>query len=163
MPSLILTRTRRIRSLTSMRPTRPQRRGMLKTKCDALFSEIIRMRDGWECRAKGLNRDLTCAHIFSRRHWNTRWDLDNAVCLSLIKHRYYTDHPFEWEAWVIENLGQEHYDRLRKLTLINREWNIYDLQKLYEDLKALRASWDKRDGCFRLHTNPGRAITRDQS
>lgn len=70
-----------------------------------------KVRDRGKCDKCRSIDNLTWAHIISRRYYSTRWDLDNALCLCLDCHRYYTDHPFEWEIWVRNKIGGR-YDNL---------------------------------------------------
>ena len=77
----------------------------LKQKADQLFSVFIRRRDMW-CAALGRDckRPLQCAHIVSRRYLATRWDEQNAIALCLGHHKFFTEHPLEWEVWLEAHL-----------------------------------------------------------
>ena len=62
-------------------------------KLDDLFSLIVRTRANWRCEQCGRNcfEDrgyLQCSHIFSRKHFNTRWDFENALALCRACHLY---------------------------------------------------------------------------
>ena len=81
---------------------------------DRLFSQYIRTRDGFACRYSGRTDGIMdCAHILSRRHVWTRWDPDNAVCLSRRWHMHFTVEPFAWVDWVRSELGPDHVEMLQ--------------------------------------------------
>ena len=58
------------------------------TPADAAFSDYIRARAGYWCERCGKQYEaksngLQCSHHFSRRHYNIRFDPDNAAALNL--------------------------------------------------------------------------------
>lgn len=69
---------------------------------DRLFSQYIRGRDGWQCRACGSPEFPQCAHLVGRRYRAIRWVPDNAVTLCRGCHVKWTHRPLEWEAWCEE-------------------------------------------------------------
>lgn len=83
-----------------------------RTKADALFSQYIRTRDKC-CRVRGCGKAETeCAHIYSRRHWNTRHCPDNAIALCFSHHQYFTANPLEFARWCDQEFGREAMDKL---------------------------------------------------
>jgi hypothetical protein len=83
------------------------------TALDRLFSQAVRLRDGFTCRYSGMSDGLMdCAHITSRRHVHTRWDMDNAVCLSRRWHMHFTSEPFAWVDWCRKELGADHVEQV---------------------------------------------------
>lgn len=80
-----------------------KRRQNYRAKCDALFSKLVRDRDGG-CVAQGFRFDckgyLQCAHIIPRRYSAVRTDFDNAVALCSSHHVYWTHRPLEWQDWI---------------------------------------------------------------
>ena len=64
----------------SKKPKAPSRKRIVRD-LDALFSEVIRKRDGDTCFVCGSRERPQCGHIFSRVSYRTRWDLANAVVL----------------------------------------------------------------------------------
>lgn len=105
-----------------------------KRKCDALFSKIIRARG--KCEETCTGASLQCAHIISRSYLATRWDYDNALCLNVKRHMFYTHHPVEWELFLIEKIGQKKLEELRRRALNYRKMSINDYKELYERLKT---------------------------
>ena len=97
---------------------------------DTLFSERIRERDGGRCVLCGSAARAQCAHLFSRRYRNVRWDPGNAWTLCDSHHLYYTHHPLEWDDLLRRRLG-EGYECLRLRTQV--------LQKR-QDLELVRVA-----------------------
>lgn len=87
----------------------------LTAKADALFSLIVRA-PGY-CANCGETQNLQCAHGYSRRYRNTRWDERNAWCLCRGCHMYFTHRPIEWDNWMLTRMGGENYWTLRALAL----------------------------------------------
>lgn len=94
------------------RSAKPRRRIRAKSKrkaklhdADRLFSQAVRERDGWQCRACGSVQGIQCAHIVSRRYRATRWMMANAVALCKRCHMRFTCDPLAWDAWVEERIG----------------------------------------------------------
>lgn len=66
------------------------------------------------CIVCGKRADVHCAHIFPRNRLNTRWDLDNLVCLCLYHHFYFAHkNPIEFAELIKKRLGEEKFNRLR--------------------------------------------------
>jgi 5-methylcytosine-specific restriction endonuclease McrA len=87
------------------KPKRIRTKSKRKAKlhdADKLFSQYIRTRDGWACRACGSPEVPQCAHLVSRRYRAIRWNRDNAVTLCQRDHMKYTHNPLAWEAWIEE-------------------------------------------------------------
>ena len=103
-------------------------RKQLKTECDRLFSQLIRIRDGFRCQLTGSMDNPQCAHLFSRRYLATRWDPLNAWTLSQSRHMFYTHRPLEWDEVLRERLG-DFYEPLRQKALAG----------VKPDLEAVRA------------------------
>jgi hypothetical protein len=94
-----------------------------KTTADALWSECVRARDR-QCRRCGLAGrpnhrglrviGLEAAHILRRGLGHTRTDERNGLALCSVDAKFFTEHPLEWEPFVIDQIG---YDLLRTLRL----------------------------------------------
>jgi uncharacterized protein (DUF2237 family) len=85
-----------------------------RKEADALFSRLIRARDGYcQERTCGLGVDLQCAHLVSRRYLAVRWDESNAVALCIYHHKAFTENPLGWDRWCAERLGAEEWDALK--------------------------------------------------
>lgn len=117
-----------------------------KRQLDLLAGEIVRSRGRCEndnCLSKAPHtplflKQLTWAHIISRRFLNTRWDISNAFCLCWACHQYFTAHPLEWKDFVIAKIGEEAYEvLLRKSQLMTKPDYGQILFKLKETKKYL--------------------------
>ena len=76
----------------------------LKNTLDREFSKLVRSRGVCEmmghekpCSSKETHQ---CAHIYSRRHINIRWDKKNALCLCAAHHWWVHDNPLDFSAWI---------------------------------------------------------------
>lgn len=84
-------------------------------KATRLHAQIVRMRGACENVRTATHSDkLECAHIVSRRYASTRTDLDNALCLCSACHRHFTEWPLEFASFVIDRIGQDAYNSLRR-------------------------------------------------
>lgn len=106
-------------------------------KSDALFSKLVRDRDG-SCQAAGTDLttckgNLQCAHIHSRSYKSIRTNFDNAVALCAAHHTYYTHRPLEWHDWVDANYPGR-WDSLKTLAL---RYDKVDWRLRYETLREL--------------------------
>ena len=91
---------------------RPRRKLTNLELADELFRQIIRSK-GF-CERKGERENLQTAHIIPRSYHQVRWDLDNAFCLCSRCHRYFTNRPIEFEAFVVSKIGKAHYQELKE-------------------------------------------------
>lgn len=97
-------------------------RKRIRNKLDRLCSAVVRMEG--KCLACGyVNEDgkvyqcsqrMECAHIFTRGWEAIRHHPSNLTCLCNIHHRYFTQNPKEWEAF-IEKLYPGRLDWLYEL------------------------------------------------
>lgn len=93
-------------------------------RCDSLFSLLVR-REG-KCRRCHKTDGLQCAHIVSRSYGATRYDRANAMALCVGCHKYFTEHPLEWDVFVTRQIGAENYAALKQKALaglvLRRNW-----------------------------------------
>jgi 5-methylcytosine-specific restriction endonuclease McrA len=78
---------------------------------DAKVSQIVIARDG-ACVQCGSTDQLTCGHLFSRRLFATRWDLDNChtQCWPCnFRHSHYPDY---YVSWFLKEYGKAKYLKL---------------------------------------------------
>jgi 5-methylcytosine-specific restriction endonuclease McrA len=86
---------------------------LLTKKMDKLFGEIIRSQG--VCEKCNSHQNLQCAHVVSRRHLRTRWDLDNALCLCKRCHIFWQHkEPHEFVRWFDNKFGGKLYEELKK-------------------------------------------------
>lgn len=94
----------------------------LVAKADALFSVIVRA-PGF-CMNCGATQNLQCAHGFSRRYRNTRWDERNGFALDRACHVYFTHRPIEWDDWMLKRMGLTMYEEVRALALSTQKVDV---------------------------------------
>ena len=108
----------------------------LRRKLDKICPNIVRKRGRCEkCLSKN---NLQCCHIFSRTYNNTRWDLENLLCLCASCHFYFHKNPILFGEWVREYLGEDRYELLKEAHREIAKFTIEDLQiklKILEEPK----------------------------
>ena len=107
----------------------------LRNKLDRLCSEIVRSKG--KCQKCGEKRNLQCCHIFSRKYNNTRWDLDNLLCLCAKCHFLFHAEPIYFGEWVKLNLGEDKYELLKEAHNQITKFTVDDLQTKLDVLKEL--------------------------
>ncbi|HEC66617.1 MAG TPA: hypothetical protein ENI23_15180 [bacterium] len=138
-----------------------KRKGYWKKRCDSIYAKIIKQKSNWRCiETKASN--VQCAHIISRSYHATRWDFDNAVCLGMGRHFFYTYHPIEWKLFINERFGQGYYEKLEGRAMRYRQWSLDDLKELYGFFQTIFDSWSEREGRFFVYSNPGCANDNDK-
>lgn len=112
-----------------------------KSKCDALFSKIVRARGKCE-RCGRLSGTEQCAHIVSRRYSNTRCDEQNAWCLCARCHLELTGDPYAHVEFAIQTRGEDGYRELRERALSTEkaDWGLVlvRLQTRWAQIEAHR-------------------------
>lgn len=90
-------------------------------RADRVFSRYIRQRDNWVCRGcqrsfKDRTSILHNSHYWVRGRHSTRFDPDNciALCYSCHYYKYEQEKQGDYRKLMIDWLGQEKYDELRK-------------------------------------------------
>lgn len=111
---------------------KPNKRKLIK-KLDILFSKIVRSK-GY-CQICGKTDSLQCAHVLSRRHMQTRWDFDNALCLCWNCHfNFAHKDPIGFARWYDKEFGADAYDKLKakanKILPVDYEKILQQLQKV---------------------------------
>jgi 5-methylcytosine-specific restriction endonuclease McrA len=82
-------------------------------KCDKLFADIIKSTG--QCDRCGKTKPLNCAHIISRAYRNTRWNLENAVCLCVGCHFWAHQNPVGFTKWLQDYYGEDIHDRMKRV------------------------------------------------
>lgn len=116
-------------------------RSTLKNKLDKICSEIVRARGN--CERKGLGCQsgtyLQTAHIFGRTYLNTRWDLDNLLCLCADCHINFAHKcPILFTEFVKKLFGEEKYELLKEKHNLIYKPTISDLEIKYKILQELQ-------------------------
>lgn len=87
----------------------------LNKELDKLWSQAVRKKGYCEyCLRKPPEVVLHAHHIYSRRHYQTRWDLRNGVCLCNGCHLYKAHKDIqEFSDWVRAHFGSTHIELLK--------------------------------------------------
>lgn len=109
-------------------------RKKLIEECDSWFSKCVVARDH-TCRYSNSDERLTCHHIRSRTHFSTRWNLENGLCLSWKVHFLQKANPEKFQDMVIEIIGDEEYQRLKTMSLVEVKYTVVDIEDRIQELK----------------------------
>lgn len=105
-----------------------------------IWAKAVKAKAGYKCEYCGSKNYLVSHHIFSIRHSNTKWDIDNGICLCVGHHVFKTFSAHqspEFILWIIKYIGQERYERIKfKANQIKKwtepeKWDIYWKLKKY--------------------------------
>ena len=110
-----------------------ERKAMIKT-LDKLVSQIVRKRG--RCEMCSRTDTLQAAHIFSRRNFNVRFDLENLLCLCYRCH-FHIAHkePVRFVSFVKEKLGEVKFKQLQIRADTSAKGQDLKLIKLYLEQK----------------------------
>jgi hypothetical protein len=115
-------------------------RKQLIKELDTLWSEIIRSRG--KCEKCGRTDTLAAHHYHRRVKFNTRWDLENGVCLCFYHHIYWAHKDTdESRDWFHDKLGEEKFNNLKIRARISGKGL---------DLQAIKIYLEKQNDC---HSN----------
>ena len=111
------------------------RKGLVK-KLDALVSQIVRIRDK-KCVVCNSTDKLGCGHLFTRRYYSTRWDLQNchAQCW---KCNFSHEHdPYPFTNFYINKFGKPSLDALHARHVISLPVKTFQLELLRDELEKI--------------------------
>jgi len=116
-------------------PNKISRKGLIK-KLDSIVSKIVIDRDS-RCMCCGTTNQLTAGHLFSRRGYSTRWDLDNvyAQCWPCNYKQKVTGDPYPLMNYAIKKHGQKLIDELHRRYVTPHKFKTYELELLYQNLE----------------------------
>ena len=106
--------------------------------CDDLWSKLIKIRAWFRCEYCWKTNYLNSHHLFTRNNYNTRFDLDNGICLCSWCHtmsRKFSAHqtPLEFAERVISKRWQERYDNLKAKSKQTRDKDYDAIEKYLID------------------------------
>lgn len=109
----------------------------LNKQLDAFWSKSIRQKGYCElCGKRPPEVVLHAHHIFSRRHFSTRWDVRNGVCLCTGCHLYKAHKDIqEFADWVLVHFGLDYIEELRKKAHKEANFSKDDKIEMMEELK----------------------------
>lgn len=109
----------------------------LNKQLDKLWSQAVRAKGYCElCGRKPPEVVLHAHHIFSRRWFSTRWNLDNGICLCTGDHIYKAHKDIqEFSDFVREKYGDEYIDKLRTEANSLADFTKDEKKEMIENLK----------------------------
>ena len=109
------------------------RKGIVR-KLDKLVTDILLTRDK-ACVLCGSTTQLGTSHLFSRKAFSTRWDLQNCN-LMCWKHNFaHTYDTYPYTQWFVINYGRGVWEDLHLRFVTPRKFKTFELIELYEALK----------------------------
>ena len=112
------------------------RKGLIR-KLDKLAREIILERDSYQCVTCGSRKAPGWSHVFSRRTYNTRWDLKNGNCQCWPCNFKHVRDQFPYFEWFKKEYGANAFLLLRKKFDEVHRWTMQDLKDKLEELEDL--------------------------
>lgn len=112
------------------------RKGLIK-KLDKLTREIILKRDGYRCVTCGSNKSPGWSHVFSRKTYNTRWDMMNGNCQCWPCNYKHVRDQYPYFEWFKNNYGERAFKELREEYDHVHRWTMLDLKEKLKELQCL--------------------------
>ena len=111
----------------------------LNKKLDEAWSKAVRLQGYCSyCGKRSPEVVLHAHHIFSRRHFSTRWDVENGVCLCTGCHLYIAHKDIqEFADWVLNRFGAECLERLRRKAHTPALFGKDDKRAILDDLEGI--------------------------
>lgn len=109
----------------------------LNNKLDDAWSKAVRLQGYCSyCGKRSPEVVLHAHHIFSRKKYSTRWDVENGVCLCMSCHLYSAHRNIqEFADWVCEKIGREKLDDLRKKANTIAKYTKEDKLRMIKELQ----------------------------
>lgn len=117
----------------------------LEVALDKLILEILKLRDK-KCVQCGSS-EITTGHVFGRRVKSTHWDLENCYAQCAICNGNHENNRQPYYEWVIERIGKERFEALKKRW--DRQTKIYstDLEEMKKELEQIKENKDPKYWC----------------
>ena len=124
---------------TAKKPTR----GKLVKKLDVVFSQYVRLSNADN---RGYCTCVTCGkqghwktggiqagHFISRKHYSTRWNLDNVKPQCVACNVYRAGEQYKYSLYLGSNLSDELYKKSQKIT----KFTNVELQEMIDEYSTL--------------------------
>lgn len=126
---------------------KPTRKYLVK-KLDDLTRKIIRLREPNYCVVCGSVESLNLGHIFSRKTYATRWDIEESgnchIQCAGCNFRH-NDDALPYYNWYIKNFGQEKLNELEQRYRTLTQYKDYQLQTLIESYTTVLKSLEENE------------------
>ncbi len=123
------------------------RRKRIVKKLDEIVSKYIRLRDK-KCVQCGKKENLSNGHVFSRRAYNTRWDIsENGNCHTQCWGCNFSHGKdnYDYYKWYVDKFGQERFEELRLEYRESVKFTTVELEELYEELTKTYKELDEQN------------------
>lgn len=117
--------------------------GIKRDKYDKMFSNLVRAGANWRCQRCGTyfppgpgRCGLHLSHVFSRRKQATRFNWDNGWSLCYGCHQHFSENPKKHYEWVTEQIGEERFFELKRLSNTRKKWKVGEKEELYQRMKS---------------------------
>ena len=114
-------------------------RKTLIKKLDTITSKIIRERTPY-CVQCGSTENLTCGHVFSRRHYSTRWDIRENGNLQTqcwgCNYKHGLDN-FDYYEWFKLAYGEKQFLKLREVYTTTKKFSNVELEEMIKEYKRI--------------------------
>lgn len=136
-------KTRQIQIKVSKGKTKSERQ-KLRKKADELWSLAVKINYWNKCAYSWESENLNSHHIESRAHNNTRWDVDNWICLTANHHTFSKEFSAHWtpakfDKWIREvkwdDYINDNYKKSREVIRVTDKFIKEQIEKLEFFLK----------------------------
>ena len=132
----------KIKSKEKIREKKTNSDSGLNKQLDSLWSEAVHLRDK-VCRICG-DKKGQAHHIFTRKNFSTRWDLENGILLCFNHHKNMAhEKPLDFFDWLIKEGGQDWIDDLRKKAKMTVQFSKEEKKEMIDGLKKFIAEAKK--------------------
>ena len=113
---------------------KPNRKTIIK-KLDKACGDFVKTRDAYTCVQCGSTKSPSWGHIFSRRHYATRWDLENSFCQCWSCNYRHSFDNYDYYKWFQDRFGNAKFEKLRARYKASVKFTTDDLLELLEHFK----------------------------
>lgn len=103
-----------------------------------IWAGAVKIKAEHKCEYCGEMKSLNSHHIFGKRNANTKWDIENGICLCAGHHTFKTFSAHqspEFIDWIKDYIGKERYERIRIKANQIKKWTQSEKREIYTKLK----------------------------
>lgn len=106
------------------------RKGWIR-KLDDVVREIVKARHPY-CVVCGSGERLEPGHVFTRKYYSTRWDLENVWTQCHNCNLKHVQDTYPFFNWFVKTHGQGKFDTLHKRFLETKPVKTWELEELHK-------------------------------
>lgn len=134
----------KVKSKEKIREKKTNSDSGLNNRLDDLWSEAIHLRDV-VCRMCSRPKGQA-HHIFTRKHFATRWNLENGILLCFNCHKNIAhEQPLDFFDWLQKEGGQDWIDDLRRKAKQTVQFSKEEKQEMIEGLKKYISQFETKN------------------